>query len=84
MRLAVRGFVGSQCNSLFVGSRCDDLRFDDRGFFRFNVHAFDDLAGGVTILGFLGSRSLSLSLSVFARVSPFSLSFSLCVSSKII
>ena len=74
VRLAVRGFVGSQCNSLFVGSRCDDLRFDDRGFFRFNVHGFDDLAGGATILGFLGSRSLSLSLCLRMWVLSLSLS----------
>ena len=42
-----------------MGSRCNDL-----GFFGFDDLGFDDLADGVTILGFLGSRSLSLSLSL--------------------
>ena len=48
----------ARCDSRFVGLRCDDLGFVGR------CDSSVWLAGGATILGFLGSRSLSLSLSL--------------------
>ena len=57
----------------FVGSRCDDSGSWVRGTTR---RWCDDL-------GFFGF-TISLSLSLFARVSHFSLSFSLCVSLEMI
>ena len=67
---------------LFVGSPFVGRGFAIRGFVRLVVRGFDDLVGGATISTFLGLRSLSLC--VFAHVSPFSLSFSLCATPKMI
>ena len=67
---------------LFVGSPFVGRGFTVRGFVRLAVRGFDDLVGGATISTFLGLRSLSLC--VFAHVSPFSLSFSLCATPKMI
>ena len=67
---------------LFVGSPFVGRGFAIRGFVRLAVRGFDDLVGGATISTFLGLRSLSLC--VFAHVSPFSLSFSLCATPKMI
>ena len=91
MRSAVPMSFGSRTRMRSVTMRLAGaigaVRLTVRGFAvrRSRVRGFAmRLAGGATILGFLGSRSLSLSLSLFARVSHFSLSFSLCASPEMI